>query len=375
MTAVVSSDPPLVPTFRMQVSVEDGCVAVFVDGELDIATAPALAAQLAELAEVRWVVVDLGGVGFIDSHGLAPIAEARSTMRVRSGELTVRSLSRAALRLVSILGFADETALDVNNVDIERWLGLCRADPVTVASRPDGLDDKVFGQMLSAVAHPMTTASGVGGEVGRLVGLVRAAGWEPSVGLARLVWVGETVTRVVMPDLGVDERAEAWRGLAQVLPKTMALVAGVAIGRLQAEALTDRLTGLGNRRAFDRRLVGVLADAQRSGRAVWVAVLDLDGLKAINDRHGHSVGDDTLQQLAKALTAELRAGDSAYRVGGDEFMVLLTDTTNAEAFLARLRRLGVPAFSAGLAQFPDDGPDPIGVADRRLYRSRQYRGR
>lgn len=371
MTAVVPPEPPLVPTFRMQVSVKDGCVAVYVDGDLDVATAPTLSAQLAELAEARSVVVDLGGVDFIDSHGLAPIVDARSAMRERSGELTIRSLSPAALRLVSIMGFADDTVFAVNKVDVGRWLQLCQADPVTVASRPDGLDDHLFGQMLSAIVHPVTMASGVGGEVGRLVWLVRAAGWEPSVGLARLVWVGETVTRVVLPNLGVEERAEAWRGLGQVLPKTMALVAGIAIGRLQAEALTDALTGLGNRRAFDRRLAGVLADAGRHGRPVCVAVVDLDGL--INDRYGHSAGDDTLQQFAKALRVELRAGDSAYRVGGDEFIVLLTGSTtvNAEALLARLRRPGVPTFSAGLAQFPDDGPDPIGVADQRLYGSRQ----
>ena len=93
--------------------------------------------------------------------------------------------------------------------------------------------------------------------------------------------------------------------------------------RLSRDAHLDDLTGLANRRGLNRYLTGL---QQRGTEELAVLVVDVDGLKQINDRHGHSAGDDTLVALAAILTANIRPGDLAVRLGGDEFAVILADT-------------------------------------------------
>jgi diguanylate cyclase (GGDEF)-like protein len=88
-------------------------------------------------------------------------------------------------------------------------------------------------------------------------------------------------------------------------------------------ARVDALTGLGNRRAFDEALEAELARARRTGSPLSLLVADLDGFKKINDRHGHSRGDECLRKAADALRATLRAPDQCFRWGGDEFTILL----------------------------------------------------
>lgn len=136
--------------------------------------------------------------------------------------------------------------------------------------------------------------------------------------------------------------------------------------RKQFEALAheDPLTGMPNKRAFDDRLDAELSRAAREYYAVAVVVLDLDRFKQINDTWGHAVGDEALTKLSKHINAELRAGDIAGRMGGDEFTLALVraDSQSAERVLKRLRdalaavSVG-PAgerlnFSAGIAEFP-----------------------
>jgi diguanylate cyclase (GGDEF)-like protein len=126
----------------------------------------------------------------------------------------------------------------------------------------------------------------------------------------------------------------------------------------------DPLTGMPNKRAFHDRLDAELRRAAREYYPVAVVVLDLDRFKQINDTWGHAVGDEALVKLAGHVTAELRAGDIAGRMGGDEFTIALVraDAHSAERVLTRLRQalstvtIG-PAgerlnFSAGIAEFP-----------------------
>lgn len=95
-----------------------------------------------------------------------------------------------------------------------------------------------------------------------------------------------------------------------------------ANAQLRAYATTDALTGLGNRRALIEALRRQLAQGQRQRATVLLAFLDLDGFKAINDRYGHEVGDQFLQETARRLLRVLRSEDLAARLGGDEFVVL-----------------------------------------------------
>ena len=96
-------------------------------------------------------------------------------------------------------------------------------------------------------------------------------------------------------------------------------------------ARVDSLTGLANRRAFDEALTVEIARAERDGSAMSVALVDLDGLKRINDRFGHLAGDRVLAEVARALERSIRTGDRCFRWGGDEFAVLLPGTDRGAA--------------------------------------------
>ena len=149
----------------------------------------------------------------------------------------------------------------------------------------------------------------------------------------------------------------AWTRLGVVVDRAIGVAAQRLADRLEADALTDELTGLGNRRALERDLKQELGRAARHDRRFSVAVIDLDGLKRVNDTEGHAAGDALLKRLAAGLSASLRAGDGAYRLGGDEFALVLPETGPAQAayVLDRLVDAGAPAMSWGVAAFPGDG--------------------
>jgi diguanylate cyclase (GGDEF)-like protein len=149
------------------------------------------------------------------------------------------------------------------------------------------------------------------------------------------------------------------------------------------QALTDELTAVRNRRAFDEDLAQLLDLAQRRDGRLVVLMVDLDELKAINDSRGHLAGDRALIEVAAALGAAARTSDRVYRVGGDEFAMLLPDAEplGAERVLADARaRLGegtaALTVSAGMACFPGDareGETLLTIADGRLYRAKRSR--
>jgi diguanylate cyclase (GGDEF)-like protein len=110
------------------------------------------------------------------------------------------------------------------------------------------------------------------------------------------------------------------------------------VGQLESSAMTDSLTQLGNRRAFDARMRTELSRAARRGGIVWLALVDVDNFKGVNDENGHQHGDLVLAELGGVLR-RVRAEDSAYRLGGDEFALVMTDCSRdeASAALERLR--------------------------------------
>jgi diguanylate cyclase (GGDEF)-like protein len=96
-------------------------------------------------------------------------------------------------------------------------------------------------------------------------------------------------------------------------------------------ARIDPLTGLGNRRAMDETLAAQVALAGRTGRPLAALVGDVDGFKAINDRHGHQLGDELLREVAAVVRDVVRRPDACFRWGGDEFVVLLAEVGEADA--------------------------------------------
>jgi diguanylate cyclase (GGDEF)-like protein len=153
--------------------------------------------------------------------------------------------------------------------------------------------------------------------------------------------------------------------------------------KLQINAATDALTGLYNRRLFDEYCEKELNRAKRYGQPLALVILDLHKLKEVNDRYGHMQGDQVIQLAAATLRKTLRASDFAFRIGGDEFALLLPQTDPEQALtLARrlraqyeseLRPLKldiVVTLDFGVAVHPQDGDQKsvlMRLADERLY--------
>ncbi len=162
----------------------------------------------------------------------------------------------------------------------------------------------------------------------------------------------------------------------------------VANLELLDESRTDPLTGLGNRRLMERDLALVLARARRHEGNFSVAMIDVDTFKAYNDEHGHAAGDDALRAIAHAIARSCRVEDTAYRYGGEEFLLVLQDTalTDALAAVDRIRHAveaaamphtgsthKVLTISAGVAAWSVDGSltELLDVADHALYRAKR----
>jgi len=158
---------------------------------------------------------------------------------------------------------------------------------------------------------------------------------------------------------------------------------------LWALARRDELTGVGNYRALHERLAEEIARHRRHAREFALVLLDLDGFKAVNEHFGHLEGDRLLTEIGMALSDEVRAEDSVFRQGGDEFAVIVPEANaeEAEEVAARLRarviRRGFgtdttrPVSAAtGFAMFPADGDSGealLGFADRDLFAAKRER--
>jgi diguanylate cyclase (GGDEF)-like protein/PAS domain S-box-containing protein len=158
--------------------------------------------------------------------------------------------------------------------------------------------------------------------------------------------------------------------------------------QLEHIAHFDALTELPNRVLLADRLQQAIAQCQRRGQFVAVAYLDLDGFKAINDSHGHDVGDQLLIALAGRMKSTLRDGDTLARIGGDEFVAVLvglTSVSECEPVLRRLLQVAAEKIlvddkqvqvsaSIGVTVYPLDGSDPdllMRHADQAMYQAKQ----
>lgn len=168
---------------------------------------------------------------------------------------------------------------------------------------------------------------------------------------------------------------------------------GAALALTQAlshRATHDPLTTLPNRRGLFERLNAALTGSTTHGHPAAVGFLDIDGMKAVNDTHGHAIGDELLISVAGRLRALVRGADTVSRLGGDEFVVVLSRVEHTGDAEALLRVLGAAValphrlstgvvrvdVSAGLACYPDHGQtaaELLARADRAMYVAKQAR--
>lgn len=150
-------------------------------------------------------------------------------------------------------------------------------------------------------------------------------------------------------------------------------------------AFTDHVTGLANRRRFERQLDREVTRTLRYGRPFCLLLLDIDHFKNVNDTYGHEAGDEAIQYLAKTLQAETRGIDLSARIGGEEFAVLLPETDFesgldvAERLCRAIRDTKIPVAggitaSFGVAEFPScakTGRELVAVADAAMYEAKR----
>lgn len=159
--------------------------------------------------------------------------------------------------------------------------------------------------------------------------------------------------------------------------------------QLEADAWSDPLTGLANRRQLSARMAQMFAEAVRYEGHLAAVLIDIDGFKQLNDTQGHRAGDDFLKAIARAITASIRSSDLAVRYGGDEFVVIMprTPASSAKDATVRLRKALEPTFRAasqlgsapcaslGLACLditePLEAEGLIDAADKAMYHAKQ----
>ena len=159
--------------------------------------------------------------------------------------------------------------------------------------------------------------------------------------------------------------------------------------RIRKEAITDGLTGLANRKAFDEQISRLCREAEKNNDIFSLIMIDIDHFKAFNDTYGHQVGDQVLRLVAMTLVNEVKGQDMAARYGGEEFAIVLpgTNVNAAQAAAENLRKavekkevmnrstgenLGQITISLGVAQFygNEKVEELIGRADVALYASK-----
>jgi diguanylate cyclase (GGDEF)-like protein len=160
------------------------------------------------------------------------------------------------------------------------------------------------------------------------------------------IWADDPEDRL----LPSAERLQALRVFAN--QATTALYAAEQFEQMRFLADHDPLTNLLNRRSFVQHLDAEVARSRRYTRPLALVIFDLDELKTLNDTHGHSAGDQALQRVAGTLRSTIRSGDNAFRIGGDEFAVILPEANARDAHVAAER----------IVQALQDAPDPWKLA-------------
>ena len=317
--------------------------------------------------------------------------EAESFARILSS--LSRSVSPDAILDAIVAELADASGAD--HIVVARRRPDARVLQATLISARPGVPESTtvlpIGDLEDAVDEP-----GVAGRVvaeRQLIADRIAARARNTYGLTDTLAAPLTSEGTVIGAIVLSHRtAGAWSATTRRLLNGAAAEASSALSRaysqraVEAQASTDALTGLPNRRYFDE-FCGLLARRRRADDAVGVLMVDIDKFKVLNDTHGHATGDEVLRAVGGAIIAAVREDDVPARYGGEEFVVLLRNPTpevaldvgeRVRAAVAALDmgRLGVRAVSVSVgvavARHADQSIDAlIAQADRALYRAKR----
>jgi diguanylate cyclase (GGDEF)-like protein len=249
------------------------------------------------------------------------------------------------------------------------WRELCRWDPELPPDAVPVDPTPVVRAVVGALRRPQPLGWGVDPEVEEAVEVLTERAGPVAVG--QLVCLREAMARRLRGRVPAEEAEETWARLQMTVDRAVACAARRSMEQLSREACADGLTGVLNRRSFERDLRRELGRSHRHGDVFTLVMVDVDGLKAVNDNHGHTAGDELLKRVAAALSA-VRTEDAVYRLGGDEFALLLSATgaEQAEAVMSRVATSAGWSFSWGSASYPEDGTTGdqlVTTADTRLY--------
>jgi diguanylate cyclase (GGDEF)-like protein len=257
--------------------------------------------------------------------------------------------------------------------------------------REVGLSEKTWAAWVVRSAESPVPLDNLSGQKDRMPILVldEGAGRAESLLAVPLRARNEALGALVLTGRRGSFSAAAGRVLELVCNQAAAALSTIQLlERTKDMAVRDGLTGLYNRREFDRLLGNTVKREDRSKGRFALLLLDLDHFKKLNDTYGHPAGDAGLRRTAEVLKGTLRGGDQAARYGGEEFVAILPGTDQAGALRlaervrraiendtftvddARIRR----TVSIGLAMWPDDGREPAAVlssADRALYAAKE----
>lgn len=264
---------------------------------------------------------------------------------------------------------------------------------VTVGPRLPWICLALLGPIgVGAISYAVATTPGAGdGAVLYTMPVLWTAffyGRRGAVGILTCVGIGHAIALLVLPSSSVYPGR--WIDVMVSVSGTAVVVLALEgrnqslLGRVVAEARTDPLTGLLNRRGLEERAEVEIARTRRDGTPMAVASFDLDHFKHINDEWGHDTGDRVLAWIGRLLTAESRDIDTVARVGGEEFVVLLPDadlagagefTERVRAALDRHDTQGLPplAVSAGVVcgREAEDLQTMLQRADSALYAAKR----
>lgn len=363
----------------------DGDAVLVCTGVLDATTAPLLRHDLQRMLLVHpdRVVVDLAGVTAFGASAIGAFVQAREASRTAGGDLVLRAPSPLGRRVLEMMGLPEliESGPDqdqdvseeeshgvhptrtATELDVA-WRQACESE--RYGSAPLALDPSLIVPVIAALLDRAESPAPDTLVADDWVSIALAGSQVSATALLQLWALSDLVQARIDAGRGSEAGHDNQARQRAAVEAVLAGLAWAMLNELEQATLLDPLTGLLNRRALDRDLLHALAVASRHGHTLSVVMIDVVGLKSINDHFGHAAGDIILREVATNLTSMLRADDQAYRVGGDEFVLLLPEMSphDIQAVLGRAIGAAHAPCTWGCASMAEDDATDSAATER-----------